>query len=149
MTQLVRASFERVHPKAKMPVQATKKSAGFDVYAVGHKRIPARGRALIDTGLRLSQHLPDTVYIRVAPRSGLAVKYGLDTGAGVVDCDFTGSIGVVLFNHSDEGYDVQEGDRIAQLIFTTISVPVITEEKQSTTEQRNGFGSTGRGLTLT
>ena len=61
--------------------------------------IPARGKAVVKTGLSIA--IPADTYARIAPRSGLAVKHFIDTGAGVVDEDYRGEIGVVLFNHSD------------------------------------------------
>jgi hypothetical protein len=61
--------------------------------------VPARGRAVVKTDLSIA--IPPSTYARVAPRSGLAVKHFIDTGAGVVDEDYRGNIGVVLFNHSD------------------------------------------------
>ena len=71
---------------------------------------------VVATGLRVQ--LPDGVYGRIAPRSGLAVKHGLDVGAGVVDPDYTGELRVVLFNHdSHNPFIVRPGYRIAQLIF--------------------------------
>lgn len=61
--------------------------------------VPARGKAVIRTGLVIA--IPTGTYARIAPRSGLAVKNFIDTGAGVVDEDYRGEVGVVLFNHSD------------------------------------------------
>lgn len=61
--------------------------------------IPARGKAVVNTGLSIA--IPADTYARIAPRSGLAVKHFIDTGAGVVDEDYRGEVGVVLFNHSD------------------------------------------------
>ena len=61
--------------------------------------IPARGKGIVKTDLSIAT--PPGTYARVAPRSGLAVKNFIDTGAGVVDEDYRGNVGVVLFNHSD------------------------------------------------
>ena len=61
--------------------------------------VPARGKAVVKTGLSIA--IPAETYARIAPRSGLAVKHFIDTGAGVVDEDYRGEVGVVLFNHSD------------------------------------------------
>lgn len=70
--------------------------------------IPARGKGVVKTGLSI--HCPHGTYARVAPRSGLAVKNFIDTGAGVVDEDYRGEVGVVLFNHSDVDFPGR-GDR--------------------------------------
>lgn len=64
--------------------------------------VPARGKAVIKTDLSIA--IPSGTYARVAPRSGLAVKHFIDTGAGVVDEDYRGAVGVVLFNHSDKDF---------------------------------------------
>jgi dUTP pyrophosphatase len=64
--------------------------------------VPARGKAVIKTDLAIA--IPPGTYARVAPRSGLAVKHFVDTGAGVVDEDYRGNVGVVLFNHSDQDF---------------------------------------------
>ena len=57
----------------------------------------------------------------LAPRSGLAVRKYIDVGAGVIDADYRGEIGVVLFNHSEDDFQVKQGDRIAQLILEKIA----------------------------
>lgn len=64
--------------------------------------VPARGRAVIKTDLSIA--IPEGTYARIAPRSGLAVKSFIDTGAGVIDEDYRGPVGVVLFNHADTDF---------------------------------------------
>lgn len=89
--------------------------------------------------------LPSGCYGRVAPRSGLAAKNFIDVGAGVIDEDYRGNVGVILFNHSTVPFEVKKGDRIAQLICEQIFYPSIEEvETLSITERgAGGFGSTG------
>lgn len=58
---------------------------------------------------------------RIAPRSGLAAKHFIDTGAGVIDADYRGEVKVLLFNHSDVDFPVKEGDRVAQLVLERLS----------------------------
>jgi dUTP pyrophosphatase len=105
--------------------------------------VPAHGRAVVRTGLSIA--IPENTYARIAPRSGLAVKKFLDTGAGVVDYDYRGEVGVVLFNHGEEDFEVKVGDRIAQLILERISMAdcVETDELFDTERGSAGFGSTG------
>ena len=81
----------------------------------------------------------------LAPRSGLAVKNFIDVGAGVVDYDYRGNVGVVLFNHADEDFTVHKGDRVAQLILERISMAAAEEvqELSDTVRGAGGFGSTG------
>jgi dUTP pyrophosphatase len=80
-----------------------------------------------------------------APRSGLAWKHSIDVGAGVIDADYRGPVGVILFNHSDQDFEVKVGDRIAQLIIEKILTPkaLEVEDLDSTFRGVGGFGSTG------
>ena len=105
--------------------------------------VPARGRALLKTDLAIA--VPAGTYGRVAPRSGLALKAGIDTGAGVIDADYRGNVGVILFNHSDTDFAVAAGDRIAQLILEAIVTPPVAavDELDDTDRGAGGFGSTG------
>ena len=85
--------------------------------------IPSKGKGVVQIGLAIS--LPSGVYARIALHSGLAVKKFVDMGAGVMDSDYRGEIGVVLFNHSAMDFSVQVGDKIAQLILEKIKTPAI------------------------
>ena len=93
----------------------------------------------------LSIRVPEGTYGRVAPRSGLAAKHHIDIGAGVVDEDYTGPVGVVMFNHAAEAFEVKRGDRIAQLVCEKICYPELEEVKELVKTERGsgGFGSTG------
>ena len=64
--------------------------------------VPARGKAVVPTDLAIA--IPPNTYARVAPRSGLAVKHFIDTAAGVVDEDYRGAVGVVLYNHGSDDF---------------------------------------------
>ena len=76
--------------------------------------MPAHGRAVVKTGLQIA--IPAGTYARVAPRSGLAVKHFIDTGAGVVDEDYRGEVGVVLFNHADTPFQGEARCCLAALL---------------------------------
>ena len=130
-------------PKAMLPVKGTSLAARYDLSSAQQLTIPVNGRALVQTDISLS--VPKDTYGRIAPRSGLAVKHGITTGAGVIDANYTGPIGIVLFNHGEQDFQVQEGDRIAQLILEQIAdKPVIqVQELTQTTRGDRGFGSTG------
>ena len=129
--------------KATMPVKGSELSAGFDLAASENKTIPPNGRALVKTDLSIA--CPPNTYARIAPRSGLAYKKGIDVGAGVVDADYRGPVGVILFNFGTEDFVVEQGDRIAQLILEQISMaPAVQVEDLDATERgAGGFGSTG------
>jgi len=91
--------------------------------------------------------LPEGVYGRIAPRSGLALKFGMDVGAGVIDRDYRGEIGVILFNHSARAKVIDKGDRIAQLILEKVDYcdPMEVDALSLTKRAEGGFGSTGFG----
>lgn len=105
--------------------------------------MPGRGKALCKTDIAIA--IPEFTYARVAPRSGLAWKNSIDVGAGVIDYDYRGNVGVILFNHSDIDFEVKRGDRIAQLILERISMADVqeVEELNETVRGTGGFGSTG------
>ena len=71
----------------------------------------SKGQRTSETGLAIS--FPVGLYARIAPRSRLALKRFIDVGAGVVDGDYRGEVGVVLFNHGDQDFEVKMGNRIA------------------------------------
>ena len=71
-------------------------------YSAADCAVPARGKAVVPTDLAIA--IPPDTYARVAPRSGLAVKHFIDTAAGVVDEDYRGAVGVVLYNHGPDDF---------------------------------------------
>ena len=96
---------------AVIPKRTTKDAAGYDIASVEETVVLAKGRTVVKTGLFIA--IPNGCYGRIAPWSGLAVKKFIDIGAGVINADYRGEIGVVMFNHSDEDLKVKQGDRIA------------------------------------
>ncbi|KAH3945707.1 deoxyuridine 5'-triphosphate nucleotidohydrolase [Parastagonospora nodorum] len=129
--------------KARAPTKGSVYAAGHDLYAAKDVVVPARGRALVPTDISIS--VPVGTYGRVAPRSGLANKHGIDTMAGVIDADYRGPVGVILANLSDADFEVKVGDRIAQLIVEKIVMPevVVVEKLKESVRGAGGFGSTG------
>jgi dUTP pyrophosphatase len=105
---------KRLDNNAKLPIRGSDLATGIDIMANQDIIIPAKQRAPISTGIALAT-LPGN-YASITPRSGLAVKYGIDIAAGVIDKDYCGEIKVVLINNSDIPFQVRPGDRIAQLI---------------------------------
>merc|ERR1712014_347477 len=103
----------------------------------------AGGKGIVKTGLSVAT--PDGTYARLAPRSGLVAKKMIHVGAGVVDADYRGEVGVILFNHGSEPFEVKKSDRIAQLILEKIAMVPCTEVEslEDTTRGAGGFGSTG------
>lgn len=134
---------KKLNAQAITPTRGSSGAAGYDLYSSeGHVILTGR-RGVVSTGISLE--LPPGVYGRVAPRSGLAVKHGLQVGAGVVDPDYTGEVKVVLFNHDKNPYVIKPGYRIAQLVLERFEVAEIEEvtELGETERGEGGFGSTG------
>ena len=102
---------KRLCNNAALPKRGTDGAAGYDLSAAHDCVIPVKGKGVVKTGLTMT--FPSGMYARIAPRSGLAVKKFIDVGAGVVDQDYRGEVGVVLFNHADTDFQVKQGDRIA------------------------------------
>ena len=129
---------------AIIPTRGSDGAVGYDLYSSEDATVPCQaGRALVGTGIALS--IPDGLYGRVAPRSGLAVKHCINVGAGVIDPDYTGEVKVVLFNHGTEDFEIKKGDRIAQLVLERCETPPIEEINivEDTERGSGGFGSTG------
>lgn len=126
------------------PTYETSQSAGADVRSTEYVTIPAHGRALVRTGLKVA--IPEGYEIMVRPRSGLALKKGITVlnTPGCVDADYRGEIGVILFNTTNEDFEVQPGDRIAQLILNKVEQInwIEVEELDETKRGDGGFGST-------
>ena len=147
--------FEMTHPSfgilkvqklsnnAALPKRSTDGAAGYDLCASQDCTIPAGGKGLVKTKLSIS--FPTGLYARIAPRSRLALKKFIDVGAGVVDSDYHGGVGVVLFNHGDQDFGVKMGDRIAQLILEKIDTPPVKEvqDLDDTVRGTGRFESTG------
>ena len=134
---------KRLTPQAILPIRGSPHSAGLDLSASIETVIPAKGKGIVKTGLSVA--CPANTYARIAPRSGLAVKKFIDVGAGVVDADYRGEVGVVLFNFGDEDFTVAPGDRVAQLIIEQIVMSEVVEvdELDETVRGAGGYGSTG------
>ncbi|KAK3495940.1 dUTPase-like protein [Neurospora crassa] len=134
---------KKLSDKARLPTRGSAFAAGYDIYASKETTIPARGKGLVDTDISMA--VPAGTYGRIAPRSGLAAKNFIDVGAGVIDADYRGQVKVLLFNHSDVDFVVNEGDRVAQLVLERIYNPEVVEVEQLEESVRGagGFGSTG------
>lgn len=146
---------KRLSPFGFLPTRGSSRAIGVDLYSAHLEVVvPAKGKALIYTDIAVK--LPRGTYGRIAPRSGLALHKFIDVGAGVIDEDFIGNIGVLLFNFGDEDFTVRHGDRIAQLICEKALIPDIVEVRNPYEDDEDddddddnirgvsGFGSTGR-----
>jgi len=135
--------FKQLDDRATLPTRGSAFSAGLDICSIEDLSIGPRERALGRTGLAMA--IPPGFYGRVAPRSGLAAKQGLDVLAGVIDSDYRGELCCVLYNTSDTAIALPAGSKICQLIIEKIITPkaVWTNDLDETARGAGGFGSTG------
>lgn len=129
-----------------VPTRGDPEAAGLDIRASIHAVLEPGQRKLISTALYVE--LPKGTYGRLAPRSGLAYKHGIDVLAGVIDSSYRGEIKVLLINLGDEPFCIGPGDRIAQLIVESYVDSYVIEMKHlgdlsNTVRDSGGFGSTG------
>ena len=135
---------KKLHEDSIIPTKATDCAVGWDLPSYEELVIPSGEHALVKTGLAM--RVPDYgMYGRIAPRSGLAVKKGIHVGAGVIDPDYRGEIGVVLFNFGKEPFEIKKGDRIAQFVVEIYSPHIleVVETLDDTERGEKGFGSSG------
>lgn len=139
-------SVKKLDLDAHIPTKAHKDDAGWDLYSNENAVIYPSEKAIIKTGIALA--IPRGYYGRIAPRSGLAVKNGINVLAGVVDAGYRNEIGVVLINHHfDNQFPIAKGDRIAQIIFERVDpfeIEEVLEFFDNTHRGMGGFGSTGK-----
>lgn len=142
-TSINAACIKLLSTDATIPCRATLASAGYDLASSTNAIVPARGWVVVPTNLAIIP--PSGCYARIAPRSGLAVRHGIQVGAGVIDADYTGDVGIVLFNMSDVDFTIAKFDRIAQLIFERHASPSldIVDVIAPTTRGSGGYGHTG------
>ncbi len=136
--------FQKLSDKAKIPSQATFSDAGYDLFATESYVLKPGERKLFKTNI--STAIPHGYYGRIAPRSWLAYKHGIDVLAGVVDSGYRGDIGIILINFWNEDFIVNEGDKIAQFIIEKCHYVEWQEVVELPESQRGEWGwwSTGK-----
>ena len=130
-----------------LPQFETGGSAGADIRSNQRTTIQPGSFELIKTGLFVE--IPYGYEIQIRPRSGLALKYGITVlnSPGTIDSDYRGEIGVILINHGTEPFDINVGDRIAQMVVAKVEHAqwqLVGSLDTSTKRGINGFGSTGK-----
>jgi dUTP pyrophosphatase len=134
--------------KNPLPEYSTALSAGMDLRSNNNEKITIKvlERALIKTGLFIQ--LPDGFEAQVRPRSGMALKYGISVlnAPGTIDADYRGEIGVILVNLSNQEFEINCGDRIAQMVITQYATAQfdLVETLDDSERGEGGFGSTGK-----
>jgi dUTP pyrophosphatase len=143
-----RLEYKILSPLATTPKYNYQTDSGFDLCSTESVSIPPLSRAIIGTGL--SFNLPDGTELQIRSRSGLAAKYGIMVlnSPGTIDCGYTGEVKIVLFNSSQEPFQVERGMRIAQAVYAHcmngkwVELEEI-DEIENKDRNENGFGSTG------
>jgi dUTP pyrophosphatase len=136
-------SLTRTQPNAIQPTQAHASDAGWDLYSCEPRTILPSERAIINTGISLA--IPKSFVGLIWPRSGMAVKQGIDVLAGVIDSGYRGEVKVCLLNTGNMPVIIEAGDRIAQILFQEVPKFKLVETKDLNETDRNsgGFGSSG------
>ena len=145
---MVKVLIKKLHPSVQLPSYKTSGASGMDLMAFIEKSIilePGKS-SLVPTGLSVA--FPKEYEIQIRPRSGLAAKSNISVlnTPGTIDSDYRGEIKVIIFNHGNKDFLVNNGDRIAQMILA----PVIKMELEETNDLPEsirgdgGFGSTGK-----
>lgn len=144
--KMLTLSVKKLALDAIIPLKATDGSAGYDLYAYESGVIPANSQTIVDTKIAVA--IPKGFGGFIWARSGLSVKNCIETGAGVIDCDYRGEIKVVLYNHSNTQFAFAKGMRIAQLVIVPLPDIIVNEVAKFDESKQNergagGFGSTG------
>lgn len=128
-----------------LPLYASSGAAGMDICAAEAVKLKPGARHAVPTGFAFA--IPRGYEIQVRPRSGLALKHGITclNTPGTIDCDYRGEVKVILANLGDEPFEIERGDRIAQLVVAAAPQALISEVDalDETVRGAGGFGSTG------
>lgn len=135
--------FKKLDQRAVLPQRGSMLAAGLDVCSIEDAEIGPKQRVMARTGFAVA--IPPGFYGRIAPRSGLAAKKGLDVLSGVIDSDYRGEVLCLLYNTGDEIINLPAGTKICQLIIEQIIMPEAAwaTELDETARGAGGFGSTG------
>ena len=145
---MVRVLIKKLSSSVKLPSYKTKGASGMDLMAFIKEPIELKpGKScLVPTGLSIA--FPKQYEIQIRPRSGLAAKnnIGVLNSPGTIDSDYRGEIKVIIFNHGNKDFIVNNGDRIAQMVIAPIEKMELEETKSlpETIRGEGGFGSTGK-----
>ena len=145
---MVKILIKKTNKEVITPKYKTDGSSGVDLSAFLDKEVVIKPNSseLIPTGLQVA--IPEEFEIQIRPRSGLAAKesIGVLNSPGTIDSDYRGELKIILFNHSNKDFKINNGDRIAQMVLVPI-VKMEFEEVDSlpnTVRGQGGFGSTGK-----
>ena len=145
---MVKVLIKRLSPKVKLPSYKTSGASGVDLVAAIDSSITIKPKSscLIPTGLSVA--FSQEYELQIRPRSGLAAKNNISVlnTPGTIDSDFRGEIKVIIYNHGNEDFIINNGDRIAQMVLSPV-IKINFEETNNlpdTVRGQGGFGSTGK-----
>jgi dUTP pyrophosphatase len=135
---------KKLHPDAVLPSYSRDGDIGMDICSNVDIAIPARQRVIVSTGIAMA--LPTNHAGLIWDRSGMAAKHGIKTMGGVIDPNYRGEWGIILYNTTDADYQVNKGDRIAQVLIQKVEILPLEEVVELTDSNRGegGFGSSGK-----
>ena len=145
---MVRVLIKKLDPKVAIPSYKTKGASGMDLMAFVKEKVVIKPQtsALIPTGLSVA--FSEDYEIQIRPRSGLAAKNNISVlnTPGTIDSDYRGELKIIIFNHSNHDFIVNNDDRVAQMVLTPIAKMELEEanELPKTLRGEGGFGSTGK-----
>jgi len=145
---MAKVLIKRLDPKVKLPAYKTEGASGMDLMAFINNTISLKPKTstLVPTGLSVA--FPKNFEIQIRPRSGLAAKNNVSVlnTPGTIDSDYRGEIKVIIFNHGNNDFIINNGDRIAQMILTPVEKMELeeTNDLPETLRGEGGFGSTGK-----
>ncbi len=145
---MVRVLIKKLDPKVTLPSYKTKGASGMDLMAFVKEKIVIKPQtsALIPTGLSVA--FSEDYEIQIRPRSGLAAKNNISVlnTPGTIDSDYRGELKIIIFNHSNHDFIVNNDDRVAQMVLAPVAKMELEEanELPKTLRGEGGFGSTGK-----
>tara|TARA_A100001015_G_scaffold303434_1_gene393072 strand:- start:418 stop:855 length:438 start_codon:yes stop_codon:yes gene_type:complete len=145
---MVKVLIKKLDPEVKLPEYKTNGASGMDLKAFIEKPVSLKPKtsSLIPTGLSVA--FLEDYEIQIRPRSGLAVKNNITVlnTPGTIDSDYRGEIKVIIYNHGNDSFVVNNGDRIAQMVLSPVIKIELEEanELPKTLRGKGGFGSTGK-----
>ena len=149
---MVRVLIKKLDPKVTLPSYKTKGASGMDLMAFVKEKIVIKPQtsALIPTGLSVA--FSEDYEIQIRPRSGLAAKNNISVlnTPGTIDSDYRGELKIIIFNHSNHDFIVNNDDRVAQMVLTPVAKMELEEvnELPKTLRGEGGFGSTGKWVKI-
>ena len=145
---MVKVLIKKLDPQVELPEYKTTGASGMDLLAFIKKPVTVKPKTslLIPTGLSVA--FSEDYEIQIRPRSGLAAKNNISVlnTPGTIDSDYRGEIKVIIYNHGDNDFIINNGDRIAQMILTPVIKMKLEEtlDLPETIRGKSGFGSTGK-----